>query len=207
MGADLVPAEPPMVQVDLSLYADYSGHYLMPDGSVTIIRQEGNRLVSQMIKYPRLELLPLSETVFYPQGIWGVTGTFHRDSKGRVRRMVIRIEDQVVPAEKFEPIVLTPDQLVEYTGDYYSDEVGTMYTLVVENGLLVAQHRRHSDTPLIPTLVDQFAGFERGFACVRFTRDGEGKVNGFSVTEERVRNLPFYKLDLDNIASVRQARQ
>src|SRR5262249_3439147 len=50
------------------------------------------------------------------------------------------------PRPKFE--ALPPDRLRQFTGDYYSEELGTTYSLIVREGGLVATHRRHQDVPL-----------------------------------------------------------
>jgi hypothetical protein len=79
----------------------------------------------------------------------------------------------------------------EYAGNYYSDELGTAYTVVVHEGKLVAQHRRHDDISLTPLAQDTFLGSQWFFQRVRFTRDKDGHVTGMRVTGGRVRNMRF----------------
>src|SRR6185503_9277624 len=98
-----------------------------------------------------------------------------------------------VPAKRMEIASLRPEQLAEYAGDYYSDELGTVYTLVVLNGQLVAQHRRHDDIKLTATERDTFSGSQWFFQTVRLTRDKENRVTGFRLTGSRVRNMRFDK--------------
>lgn len=94
---------------------------------------------------------------------------------------------------KIEIAPLTPDQLAEFVGDYYSDELGTIYTMVVKDDHLVAQHRRHDDIPLTLISADHFTGEAWWFHQVHFTRDDEKRVTGFRLTSGRVRNLRFDK--------------
>jgi CubicO group peptidase (beta-lactamase class C family) len=92
------------------------------------------------------------------------------------------------------PIRLAPAQLARYAGTYYSPELGTTYELRVREAGLVAEHRRHPDTPLTPTQRDAFAGHSWWFHDVRFTRDSRGRIDGFRLTGSRVRNVRFERV-------------
>ena len=91
---------------------------------------------------------------------------------------------------KSEPLV--PEQLAEFEGDYYTDELDTTYTIRVCGDQLVAQHRRHDDI-LLTYADDHFVGDVWFFPEVRFMRDDAGNVVGFRLTGNRVRNLYFEK--------------
>jgi len=92
-----------------------------------------------------------------------------------------------------ESETISPEQLEEFAGDYYSDELGTVYTMTIQGGQLVAQHRRHEDAQLNATAVDQFEGKNWWFPQINFERDENQKVTGFMLTGGRVRNLRFDK--------------
>ena len=95
-------------------------------------------------------------------------------------------------AEDTKPKTLAPEQLVEFEGDYYTEELDTTYTIRVRGHGLVAQHRRHDDI-LLTYVDDHFVGDVWFFPEVRFTRDDTGRVVGFRLTGNRVRNLYFEK--------------
>ena len=87
---------------------------------------------------------------------------------------------------------LSPEQLSEFEGDYYTEELDTTYTIGVQGNRLVAQHRRHDDISL--TRADgHFVGDAWFFPEVYFTRDDTGQVTGFRLTGNRVKNLRFKK--------------
>ena len=91
---------------------------------------------------------------------------------------------------KSEP--LSPEQLAELEGDYYTEELDTTYTIGVREDGLVAQHRRHDDISL--TYADgHFLGDSWFFPEIHFLRDDTGRVTGFKLTGNRVRNLHFEK--------------
>jgi hypothetical protein len=83
--------------------------------------------------------------------------------------------------------------LTEYSGDFYSPELSTTYTMVVESGKLIARHFRTGDIMLTLTKPDQFSGNRWYFGRVVFTRDSNNKITGLQVLGGRVRNLKFEK--------------
>jgi cell envelope opacity-associated protein A len=82
-------------------------------------------------------------------------------------------------------------QLTQFAGDYYSPELGTSYMLVVKDGKLVAQHRRHDDIPLTELDGDLFSSNRWFFQTVQFTRDNEKRITGFRLSSGRARNVRF----------------
>lgn len=96
---------------------------------------------------------------------------------------------QDVKAEEERPVLPEVD-LGEFVGDYYCDELGTTYTIVVQNDRLVAKHRRHNDIPL-NRVEDYFVSEQWFLSQIRFQRDEENQVAGFRLTGGRVRNLRF----------------
>jgi hypothetical protein len=141
---------------------------------------------------PKVELLPESETRFFIKET-GSQLTFHLNNVGQVIQLSFRRGSVDMTGEKLKPPVLDKRKLTEYIGDYYSDELGTTYTIVVKNSKLVAQHRRHSDMLLNPTIEDRFEGPRWFFGRIHFTRNKENQVAGFRLTGGRVRNLSFVK--------------
>ena len=87
---------------------------------------------------------------------------------------------------------LTAEALQEYAGSYRSPELDSTYDLEVDaEGRLVASHWRNDPTVLSPTGADTFTGDQWFLPEVRFVRDGAGRINGFTVTGGRVRDLIF----------------
>jgi CubicO group peptidase (beta-lactamase class C family) len=85
-------------------------------------------------------------------------------------------------------------ELEEYAGEYFSAELETLYTVVVEDGALVARHRRHGDLVLRPRERDAFTSSSWFFSGVRFERAVDGGVAGMRVSSGRVRNLWLERL-------------
>jgi CubicO group peptidase (beta-lactamase class C family) len=92
------------------------------------------------------------------------------------------------------PFAIDPAALAEYTGTYYSPELDTSYIIVVEDGRLKAKHFRQGDQWLSASGKDEFLGDEWWFNSIRFTRDDQGRIAGFTVTDmPRVRNVKFIR--------------
>lgn len=88
---------------------------------------------------------------------------------------------------------LTPEQLKVFAADYYSEELGTNYTLIMRDDRLVATHRRHDDVVMTHRAGDDFVGSEGYFHFVHFTRGGDGQISGLLLSSGRVRNLRFVR--------------
>ena len=98
----------------------------------------------------------------------------------------------VEPTEDTKSEPLTPEQLAEFEGDYYTEELDTTYSIRVQGNQLVAQHIRHDD--ILLTYTDShFHGDSWFFPEVRFIQDDTGHITGFKLTGNRVRNLHFEK--------------
>ena len=101
-------------------------------------------------------------------------------------------DEALQPAEGTKSEPLAPEQLTEFEGDYYTEELDTTYTIGVRGNGLVAQHIRHDD--ILLTYADgHFLGDVWFFPEIHFTRDDTGHVMGFRLTGNRVRNLHFEK--------------
>ena len=87
-----------------------------------------------------------------------------------------------------------PDQLDAYAGRYFSPELETIYTLVVREGGLVAEHRWNDDLELLAVEEDVFAG-ARSPHRIEFVRDERGTITGFRISLGRTTGVPFERLE------------
>jgi CubicO group peptidase (beta-lactamase class C family) len=177
---------------DTSWYNFYTGMYYFEPGNILTIIKEKNQLMVQWDGRNKAKLIPLSDTEFTNADREGKL-TFHLNNIGDITKLEFAQGDNVMAGEKFVPAVLNAQQLAEFTGDYYSNELSTSYTLAMLNGKLVAQHQRHNDIQLEPTKKDMFSGEQWFFRQVRFTRNNENQIIGFRLSGGRVRNLQFDK--------------
>ena len=140
---------------------------------------------------PKAEMIPQSETTFFVKEANSEV-TFERDEKGNVVRFAMKNPTQSQTARRLGP-PSTAAQLTQFAGDYYSAELGTSYMVVVKDGKLVAQHRRHDDISLTELDGDLFSGNRWFFQTVQFTRDSEKRITGFRLSSGRARNVRFHR--------------
>jgi hypothetical protein len=186
------PVEKPAVKLDPAILDAHVGKYQIETGIVVDISKENDRLFAQPAGGARLELSPESETKFL-QRANNLEITFGVKENGKTSSFVVREGNNDRLAKRIEAEPLKPADLAQYAGDYYSDELGTTYSLVVENEQLVARHRRHEDIKLTGILRDSFLGNRWFFQRVQFTRDNENRITGFRLSGGRVRNMRFDK--------------
>ncbi|HEX2269664.1 MAG TPA: serine hydrolase [Pyrinomonadaceae bacterium] len=183
------PVERTAVKVDPAILESYTGRYLLDGRTLVVISKEGDKLMGQPGSSPKAELVPQSETTFFVKEANSEL-TFERDEKGNVVRFAMKSGSQSQAAKRLNAPA-TAAQLTQFAGDYYSPELGTSYTLVVKDGKLVAQHRRHDDISLTELDGDLFSSNRWFFQTVQFTRDNEKRINGFRLSSGRARNVRF----------------
>ncbi|MDH5406936.1 MAG: DUF3471 domain-containing protein, partial [Candidatus Aminicenantes bacterium] len=93
--------------------------------------------------------------------------------------------------EEPEPPELTTDQLSEYTGTYYSEELDVNCTIVIRDTSLMVEQRKFEPQELSPTESDTFS--TSGRTKIHFTRSKQNKIDGFTLSSRRIRNLRFDK--------------
>ena len=92
--------------------------------------------------------------------------------------------------ERAEPFVPTAMQLAEFAGSYRSDEIEAVYRMTLRDGTLRLERLKSRPSALEPIVTDTFSSQP---GTLRFTRDGAGRVNGFTLDAGRIRNVKFWK--------------
>ena len=96
--------------------------------------------------------------------------------------------------ERVEKIKLDVVDLKEFTGDFFSDELSTKYNLSILDGKLVAKHFKLRDFFLKPFAEDVFSTEVWFMDRVEFVRDIDKNITGLKVSNARVKNLYFRKV-------------
>jgi CubicO group peptidase (beta-lactamase class C family) len=88
------------------------------------------------------------------------------------------------------PPTLTAEQLTEYTGIYFSDELDATYRVVIEDGKLFIKARNAQRSSLVPLKKDEFRQFGSTF---NFTRNAQGRLSGLVLNGGRSKGIQFVK--------------
>ncbi len=102
---------------------------------------------------------------------------------------------QIMDAKRVEAFDKTSVNLSDFSGAFYSEELSTTYTFTMVDDSLVAKHSRLSDFNLTPIKKDMFNGEAWFFGQVEFIRDANDVITGCKVSNGRVRNLYFKRLN------------
>lgn len=87
-------------------------------------------------------------------------------------------------------LTLTAEQLAEYTGAYYSEELDTTYRVVIENGMLLIKARNAPRVGLVSQTKDEFRQLGPTF---NFVRNDQRQITGFALSGGRARGIQFVR--------------
>lgn len=140
----------------------------------------------------RLSLGALNENIFFVTGIpESIKMEFEKQGDGKP--LLLRIDQEGRPTqtyEKYDRINLSPEELEEYTGEYYSNELETTFIITLRKERLYFTQRNAPTAPLVSTYKDFFSA---GNLRIIFSRDEEDSISSFAVNAGRVTNLRFMK--------------
>jgi hypothetical protein len=97
----------------------------------------------------------------------------------------------VFVGSKIEDLHLDDAVLTAYAGNYASAELGVTYKLSVESGNLMLRINSNPPLKLTSTVRDEFQG---SLGILTFKRDTNGHVSGLSVSDGRIRNVAFSRI-------------
>jgi CubicO group peptidase (beta-lactamase class C family) len=143
---------------------------------------------------PVMELAPINVNRFRftgPGAGANAEAAFEKSSHGKLLLKLSRGGGKTDNFDSVEAFSPSAEQLNEFAGSYYSEELDATYRMTVENDRLVAVNRSGVKRPLTPSFRDAFATF--GAAQFEFNRDGQGRVAGFAVHAGRIRNVRFVR--------------
>ena len=185
-------AERVSVEIDPKILTTYEGLYQIRPDYVLLIKKQNEQLTVQVTGGNRYLLFAESERVFVSRSS-NFQIFFTINNVGDITRITIQDNGKELNGIKILPVHLNPEQMAEYTGEYYSSELDTFYRIVLEEDRLITTHQKHDDFPLSPITPDYYSGTEWFFRTIHFTRDNDNRINGFMLTGSRVRNLRFSK--------------
>ena len=97
-------------------------------------------------------------------------------------------DDETIVFNSYDPSEADNEEISEYIGKYYSPELETTYSIIMEGDELYWHHPRHGNSQMTRIKTDVLQG---GWPMnmVKIKRNGEGSVEGILVSNGRVKNL------------------
>lgn len=185
---ELPPTKPKIerkeIHIDPALLDKYVGRYQLPRGMILNITKEGNQLMLRVAGQPKFPIFPESMDKFFLKA-FEAQATFQPEQN----KLIWHQGGSNNPAELMEEVIYTPEELQQYTGDYYSEEILANYRIFMENGLIYLKVGYRPKVEMQEIRKDEFfAGFS-----LRFIRSKYDEITGFEIDAERVQHLKFSK--------------
>ena len=136
----------------------------------------------------RTKLIPASQNTF---NISGWSGQIQIENLANGKTQLTIVNGTMETYDRVEKWTPNQEDLTSYKGDYWSDELETIYHLKVEDEKLTIQHRWLGDIILEPVTQDLFKT-DRGYN-VNFVRNKEGDISGLSIYSGRTLNVFFQR--------------
>jgi hypothetical protein len=181
------------VQVSEELLKLYSGRYELQPGMIVTMRLDNGKLIAETSGEPSFTLVAKTESEFLIAAI-GARITFQKNEANVVNQFIFDQAGRTMTASRIKEFDSKSVNLGSYQGTYYSSELETSYTLVVEENKLVAKHIRHEPVQMTPAAENTFTTDVWYMSTVEFTKNEKGEVNGLKASSGRVRNVRFDKI-------------
>ncbi|MBT3133520.1 beta-lactamase family protein [Alteromonas sp. ALT199] len=180
------------LELDEDILNAYVGHYWYElEAYSREIYLENGKLMYSRGQDDVSVLAPISENTFRMLNVEGeIYVNFTKDDEKSL--MTVRVDNvDTYVSVGYTPVKITKTWLSQFAGSYFSPELSSTYHFSPENKQLKISHHRLSDHYIAPVKDDFFSS---QVGDILFERDVHGEVNGFRISNGRVRNLYFRKL-------------
>lgn len=180
------------VEVSEAMLQSYAGKYELQPGFIITISSEEGLLKAKATGQAQITMTAIAENEFEFKDA-GILITFNQNEKGTVHQLTLKQGGADMIAPKLADFDTNSVDLSTFEGKYYSEELSTFYTFLMEEGKLIARHPRHEDIKLELVKEDVFAGNAWFFGQVEIVRSNIGVITGCKVSSGRVRGVWFEK--------------
>ena len=138
-------------------------------------------------------LLPIDETTFQLGNYTNTRITFNTEGTKSTMEVEVdgKVEDRL---EKYESKEYPKEELQQFTGTYFSDELHTSYEISLLDKILEINHPKMRTIQLFPIMEDVFLTNSWRFAILKIQRAKDtNEIVGFRISSDRVRNVLFNK--------------
>ena len=179
--------------VDIASFDPFVGQYEFDDypGVVIIISRDEENVYVQSPGDDKEAVSPLSPTSLSLPPDRSIV--FNVEEDGTANSLTIKSETDLV-ATRLEEWSPAMDDLAEFTGRYFSEELDTVYSVEMGDEGLIIRHRRLDEIKLIPKVEDAFNA-TNALSEVVFARDEDGALTGMMGSNVRTLNVWFEKQD------------
>lgn len=197
-GLEPVRTFPTEVDLPATALAPYLGDFEMRPGFVLSFTSQGNRLFVQATGQPRFAMFASADDRFFTKAFEASVRFDQPSGGGAAATALWQQGGQDLPLARITREIPSAAALQACIGEYYSEELRTLYRLSLRDGKLWARYPR-GELELKPLSHDVFsAAFPIGTLALR--RNATGVCTGFAITTGRVRNLLFQRVKLEPVS-------
>ena len=191
-GEDAKPIDA-AAKVDTTAFDRAAGTYAFTGIPMQIeYSRVGLSLFAQATGQPEVGITAESDSVYGYVGVPGARVTFHLPAKGRCDSAT-HFQGRSIGLKRVASYTPDAATLASCEGLYFSAELDMVLHCAVENDTLRFTHARMTPVPLIPAVRNEFTG-DSVFNTVKFERDAEGIVTGFTVSNARTVDVRFVRM-------------
>ena len=174
----------------------YYGNYELQLGVTFRVSGANGQLIGEVDKGSTFKLLPISTKEFLIEGS-DVKVVFVANGEKEFAYIELHEDERVTKMKRVEPFDKSTVVLSDYTGEFRSEELTVDYDIKIIDGQLIAKPKNVKLTgfSLKPVKKDTFLGSSPLFQEIKFIRDDKNAIVGFRVSNERVKNLYFEKMN------------
>ncbi|KQC29770.1 serine hydrolase domain-containing protein [Flagellimonas eckloniae] len=185
-------------KISRSQLKNYEGHYWNSDRGIA--RKIFTR--NDTLYYARLEqnqgarMIPLKTKEKFQLQVESDDKIYFsfKEIEGQTAYDIILGESDPYPYIKYEPIVYSEENLKLYTGYFYAKDLRIVYHFDIEDGKLQTKRPDGTVIRFDPVTKDVFRGNRGSFGGIRYHRDSDNVIIGFSIHTVGIQNLQFRKI-------------
>ncbi|UCG23133.1 MAG: hypothetical protein JSW55_13335, partial [Chloroflexota bacterium] len=192
-------ADRPRIELEEGQLAAWAGLYF--DAKRVALREF--KFLDGKLKLGELSLRPLSADRFVFEESPDVQVLFKAASDQRPAQVQIISSTTAYSYRRVEPADPASVELADYEGQYHCPELNVYWNLMLDGDRLIVRRQRYQDTELTAVFADGFrddwspvVGHPRSY-FILFDRGADGGIIGFRVSDDRMRNLRFFRQTLD----------
>jgi len=185
---------------DSTLFRAYAGSYSLNEAPGFVLKfwRDGSNYYTQGTGQPSAAIFPSSDSTFFLKVV-EASVIFHKEKDGKVNRITLK-QNGDHPGTRVDAQETASIDPAQFTGQYYSPELETIYTIIQKGDALKIKHIHHGEADLKIVDKDKLNTPWWFVQNIEVARNPSGAVTGIKVSNGRVVNLWFKKLP-DDFAS------